>query len=278
VDEGTASVAERAEHLPRDQRKKIIARLRGAERVNRAVAESLDQRQSDRFFLYVHYMDVHDHKLAQRSYAAAVKVVDGSVGDLLDSLEDTGLLEDAFVVLVSDHGEILHEEFPLPAGLHLGNPSFEPVLEIPLIVFPPLVRDTSRTIRTQDLRDLILDIAGYRGSAPADTDPDELFLSEMIWQTYRKGRWKSMQFRRRNDFYAHLKPYEPDKTDSPYLFDLLDDPEEQHDVSALHPEVVAAHGERIRKLGEELAERRVVDQELSAEDARRLRALGYLDE
>ena len=185
------------------------------------------------------------------------------MGQLLATLREMGLLENAVVVFTSDHGERLGEEHLVPGRIsHNGNPSFEEVLQIPLIVAPPRLDDTESLMRTQDIFSLIARIGGVEPELPQDLQPEELYLSEDEYQTYRRGRWKS--FVRRSD-------------GASYLVDLVADPKETRDVSRAHPALVEAHRERISVLSKALATARVVRSELTPEYEGRLRALGYLE-
>ena len=235
--------------------------------MNRAAVTALNRRPRDQFFLYVHYVDVHDYLFQKISYAAAVQSMDEGVGRLLAQLESAKLLEDAVVVLVSDHGEQLGEmhnfpgEHPKSFG-HYGNPSFQEQLRIPLIVAPARFPDPDRFLRSQDLFQLLLEIAGVKREPSHDVEPDELYVGEANYRTYRRGRWKS--FLRRADG-RH------------FLYDLEADPLERSDVGAKFPEVTAAHAERIDQLTRSLAAKAAPQRGLSDDERERLRALGYLD-
>jgi arylsulfatase A-like enzyme len=246
---------------------------RTARKVNHAALKLLEQKSAQPLFLYLHYLDVHDYFLARRSYREAVTEFDAALGSLLDALEERGLVEDALLILTSDHGESLGEVHLMESlamnGVtsHLGNPSFETVLKVPLIISPPIDEDPSRFLRSQDLFDLILDLAKVPSHAPAtqagELEPDELYLSELHYQTYRKGRWKTT--RRRSD--GKL-----------WLLDLEEDPDERRDFAGVHPEILASHARRIEELTAELGTAEGVRAEtLSPEDRKRLRALGYLE-
>jgi arylsulfatase A-like enzyme len=253
------------ERPPDRQSRREEAQLRTGERVNERVLQALAERKSDRFFLYVHYVDPHDYGIRPElhGYADGVRHLDGAVGALLDRLRADGLLENAVVVFTSDHGEQLGAKHALPATpQHFGNPSFEPLLRVPLLVWPATARDPDGLVRTQDLRGLIREIAGLAPEPPQDLQPDEVFLTEQAWQTYRRGRWKSTGSRDGRQA---------------ALFDLQADPGETRDVSAEHPEIVAAHRRRVVELTRSLGTRRGENAKLSSEDAERLRALGYLE-
>jgi len=236
--------------------------------VNRAVDAALGRRPTDRFFLYVHYLDVHDYRFARRSYADAVAVMDQALGRLFGKLEKARLLDGAVVVLTADHGERLGEAHGIPGEVpnstgHYGNPSWQELLRIPLIVAPPVFADTQRFVRTQDLFEFVQQIAGLAPEPRLDTRPDELFVGELFFRTYRRGQWKATV--RRSDGRA-------------FLYDLEADPHEQRDLAEHEPLRVHAFRTRINELSRELAATPSVARELSEPEKARLRALGYLDE
>jgi hypothetical protein len=128
-------------------------------------------------------------------------------------------------------------------------------------VAPARGGDPDRFLRTQDMFGLLLEIAGVRREASHDLEPDEHYVGEARYRTYRKGRWKS--FLRRSDG-RH------------FLYDLEADPLEKSDVAARFPGVTTAHAERIEQLTRSLAASGVPQRELSEAERERLRALGYL--
>jgi arylsulfatase A-like enzyme len=172
------------------------------------------------------------------------------------------------VVLTSDHGERLGEDHAVPGELpenfgHYGNPSWQEMLRVPLIVAPPVFSDTKRLVRTQDFYGLLLEIAGRTAPSSADTRPEELFLGELQFRTYREGRYKTTV--RRSDGQA-------------YLYDLEADPQEQRDLAASNPALTQQHRMRLNELSQALAAEASPHRELSEEEKGRLRALGYLEE
>ena len=166
--------------------------------------------------------------------------------------------------MTSDHGERFNERHALRGESgHMGNPSFQEVLELPLIIAPPIARDPEAFLRTEDLFHVILELAGSGEPAETPLAPDELFLSERGYRTYLRGRYKSVQ--RRADGAIHL-------------FDLSLDAGETRDVAGDHPAVVAEHRRRIREIGDALGSGRAAVQRQSQDDRERLRALGYLEQ
>jgi arylsulfatase A-like enzyme len=232
--------------------------------VNGAAIEALNRRRDDRFFLYVHYMDVHDHGFQSVDYAETVATVDGVVGRLLENLEQAGLLEDAVVIFTADHGERLRESHAIQGRPgHYGNPSFQELLKVPLIIAPPVVEDPAQLLRTQDLFYLIQEIAGLRPGRTQELGPDELFVGERRFRTYVSGRWKSSVRRKDGEH---------------FLFDLAADPGEKRDAADANPEVVADHRLRLSQLSRELGVRSPRGQRgLSELERETLKMLGYLE-
>lgn len=245
------------------------ARIRTAEHVNRDVARALAKRKSDRFFLYVHYIDVHDWILFRISYAESVRRFDSHLGTLIDLLESEDLLEDTALVFTSDHGEMLGPpHLGIGTERHFGNPSFEPLLRVPLFVSPPDALDGSpfdaaELVRSQDVRGIVRWIAGLGGEPAPDLASGELFVTEQFYQTYRRGSWKSNWQRGQERV---------------LLFDLESDPGELEDLSRSRPEILTEHRQRIDQLTRELSMNAKATQDLDEEALDRLRALGYLDE
>lgn len=236
-------------------------------RVNEAVFAALDRRPKDRrLFLYVHYLDVHDYRFQGRSYAKSVEIQDHSIGELLAGFEERALTASTTVVFTSDHGERLGEDhnldFELPNNYgHYGNPSFGELLEVPLIVSPAFFSDLDTVRRTQDVFYLVQEIAGLEPERYDDLAPDELYVGEMSFRTYRKGRWQISL--RRSD-------------GAPFLYDLAGESDEKTNIAqAVQPRVLAFRL-RINAISEALKLAEAPQTELSPEDEARLRALGYL--
>ncbi len=95
-------------------------------------------------------------------YHGEVAWTDSAVGDLLDLLEERGVLDDAVVVITSDHGE----EFFEHAGRGHRQHLFEEVLRVPLLVVPPAsaVADpaslSDAPVSLSDVAPTVLDLAG----------------------------------------------------------------------------------------------------------------------
>jgi arylsulfatase A-like enzyme len=227
------------------------------------VAKALERRPSDHFFLYVHFMDVHDYSLHKIPYEQAVRAADAAIGALLKELETRGLVNDAVFILTSDHGQRLGEEHVVP-GLpgHMGGPSFDTLLKVPLIVAPPVFEETDRFVRSDDVHRLVKALATAPSGESQDLLPGELFVSEFLYVTYRDRRWKSYHNRGTGDV---------------ILIDLEADPKEMVNVRNAHPDIVEKHTARAGELTRTLSAQRAPAGELTEEDLERLRSLGYAE-
>jgi len=69
----------------------------------------------------------------RRDYDEYIALVDSEFARLYGSLEESGLLENTWLVVTSDHGEM----FERGIARHMTQAMFEPVMHIPLVVFEP---------------------------------------------------------------------------------------------------------------------------------------------
>jgi arylsulfatase A-like enzyme len=85
-----------------------------------------------------------DRALVSR-YAAEVRYLDGEVGRLLDGLAERGILEDALVILVADHGETLLDHCDV---YNHGLAVYQSTVHVPLIVRFPDGSGAGRRVAT----------------------------------------------------------------------------------------------------------------------------------
>jgi len=184
-----------------------------------------------------------DYIIAQ--YDGAIAYMDACIQTLLTELESLGILDDTIVVINADHGETLYEHecwFD-----HHGL--YEPTLHVPLIIRYPALVPAGKRVRgyTQhkDLMPTLLELAGIesdiafdgrsllpmiRGEVP--THECEYYLTECTWM--RKHGWRTPQWKL-------IVALEPDFHGKPpvELYNLVQDPGENHNLTDSEPEVVA---------------------------------------
>jgi arylsulfatase A-like enzyme len=143
--------------------------------MNSKATEWFDAHQADRFFLFLHYMDVHDpyfehpyngYGIARvsnqnpdasqaeemhRLYNGEIAYLDENIGHLFDHMKKQGIYDDTMIVLVSDHGE----EFQEHGGWWHGLTLYEEQIHVPFLIKWPKGSATPAASSTDELARLI---------------------------------------------------------------------------------------------------------------------------
>jgi arylsulfatase A-like enzyme len=135
-----------------------------------SAAEFLRNFGHERFFLYLHLMDIHQYVYDDDApafgnsysdfYDMSVNWTDRVIGDFLRQVDEMGLLTNTIVVIGSDHGEAFMEH-----GFegHARN-LYREVAEVPFIIMLPFVLEegieVETTIANIDMWPTILEIVG----------------------------------------------------------------------------------------------------------------------
>jgi arylsulfatase A-like enzyme len=175
-------------------------------------------------------------------YDCGIRYLDGHIARLLDALEAKGVLEDTAIIVTADHGENMGE-----LGIYGEHATADNVTcRIPMIIrWPGKARAGHVAAGLQYNLDLAPTLAELLGTKPSpmwegtsyaaaldgsDAGHDYLVVSQcahVCQRGVRMGPWLYM--RTWHDGY-HLFPRE-------MLFNVVDDPHEQHNMAAEHPEV-----------------------------------------
>ncbi|MGQ9455280.1 MAG: sulfatase family protein [Armatimonadota bacterium] len=183
-----------------------------------------------------------DYIIAQ--YDGALAYMDACIANIIAVVRALGIEEDTLMVFTSDHGETLydHECWFDHHGL------YDCTLHIPLFFYMPgkvpagfRFRDY---VHMKDITPTILELLGIKTDIqfdgrslvplfegkPIEQEP-EYYLTEATWM--RKHGWRTPEWK-----YIHA--LEPDFHFKPRieLYNLLKDPEENHNVAKENPEVV----------------------------------------
>ncbi len=124
----------------------------------------------DRFFLYLHYMDVHQYASDASGptfgtshsdfYDSAVAWVDANVGLVMAELDRLGLASRTLVVITADHGE----EFGEHGGEGHGRTLYHEVMDVPFLIVPPFRLESGVVVETPvasiDIFPTVLDLMG----------------------------------------------------------------------------------------------------------------------
>jgi len=253
-------------------------------------------------------------QIAELFYRADVAYLDGLLGELLDTLEASGLQDETLFVFTADHGEIRIRDnaaFRWTHGMQLAPE----VLNVPLIVSAPGLgivpgRHTGVT-RSIDLFPTILALNGVPGPArpqSVDLAPSLLGRGEVeeptawshtallppdfrekwsgfprLYERFPTGdpgyMWVAA---RRADAFYELRREPGTMSFEPHRYDLASDPEKRTDVfDRERAEDVAMQSEleryRERLIAAYPGERAGTEDIDAEEQERRLRALGYIE-
>lgn len=239
--------------------------------------EFIEKHREAPFFLFFSTHDVHVPRAPHERYAGksgmgprgdVILQLDGSVGQILETLDRLGLAEKTLVIFSSDNGPVLDDGYQDQAvelvGSHRpGGPlrggkysAFEAGTRVPFIVrWPGRVKQGVSDALISQV-DLIASFAALSGiPLPDDAAPDSYdvlpaLLGEssegrdhLVEHSLRgvlslvKGRWKYIE-PGEGPAIAVLTKIETGSIPEPQLYDLLNDPGEQNNLAGEHPEIV----------------------------------------
>ncbi len=234
-----------------------------------------------------------DLKHLDAIYDASIMGSDRFVGELLDGLEERGLLDNSIVVFLADHGEDLYQHH---GYIYHACSVYQSGLEVPLgfvaegLIPPHSV--VSQNVELGDVTPTILDLLGIEPAAeihgvslvPYLVRPDSTGTGKPAFSefgdteihTVVEGDWKLID--NPNDFSIYCLEGAPEghyPVESVELYNLAEDPGEHKNVAADYPERVAELQKLIEKRFSGLS-RRLEEQEVPEDLKEELRALGYV--
>lgn len=176
-------------------------------------------------------------------YAAMVNRMDAAIGRILSSLDRQDLAANTLVIFASDNGGTASAR---PSGLRgIKGSTFEGGIRVPCIVrWPgrlPMGLVSGQVMLTFDLTSSIVHAAGATPSPSRPLDGQDILaeiaggganVDRTVFWRGRRGNstWKAV---RRGDF-KYVVHIVAGRTEVDSLFDLSNDPGEQHDLSASH--------------------------------------------
>ncbi len=177
-----------------------------------------------------------------RRYCEALLSLDESVGRVLDYLEEAGLDESTLVIYMGDNGFMFGEH-----GLIDKRHAYEASWRVPMLAYAPgLVKPGSRireNVQNTDIAPTILEYAGL--SAPAHIEGRSFlpllrgdrvpWRSEIFYEYYWEWNFPHTPttFALRTDRHKYIFYHGVWDTDE--LYDLVDDPDERHNLIGSTP-------------------------------------------
>jgi choline-sulfatase len=270
----------------------------------------LDSYKNDRWFLYLHYMDVHQYLYADTSpvygtnlldfYDASIHWVDRNIAFLMGALQDQNLADKTMVVIMSDHGEGFWEHGQEGHARTL----FKEVQHVPLIIIPPFKIPGGVVVNEQvanvdiwptilDILDLppleraegksLLPLIAAQGSTPPPADKLAALTDRAVFSQLDLSWGKvdapsdSITAIVKGDHRAIVRQTQEAQQ---WLFDRSSDPMELKNVVDEQPEVYADLRSEIQAFLDYEPENAVETREIELDDMalHQLRALGYVVE
>ena len=110
------------------------------EKINPKLINWLEKNHQKKFFLFVHYCDIHLYtkkilgkKYQKENYNKSVKLIDKGIGEIIQKLKELNIMNNSLIIVTADHGENFNEENKLGHGYGITEHEFN----IPCILYKP---------------------------------------------------------------------------------------------------------------------------------------------
>jgi arylsulfatase A-like enzyme len=123
----------------------------------------------------------HQMQRLREAYFASCTFVDHWIGEVLDALEESGQIDNTYIIFTSDHGEMLGDR-----QVFQKFSPYEGSARTPLIVCGPGVAPGSRCSVPVTTWDLAATIADLTGTAPSDENPS--WVGESLFTDLEEDR------------------------------------------------------------------------------------------
>ena len=183
-------------------------------------------------------------RTARRSYDEYVASLDWEFGRLLDAMEQAGTLENSYLVVTSDHGEMFERGEKAHATVLL----YDPIVHIPLLISAPgqqTRRDVYSPTHAVDVLPTLLHLAGKPVPSRAegkllpglggteDMERSIFTLDAKNSPAFQPLKRATVAMQKGNYKLIYYTGYEPEDTFE--LYDLDADPEELEDLYPAQP-------------------------------------------
>ncbi len=273
-----------------------------AERVTASAVKWLEESRDKKFFLFLNYFDPHSPYRPPKAFAKAflldiikrdfkkdplevkkalydteIRYMDSYVGQFLQKLKALDLYDESFIIVTSDHGELLGEHSKFYHGLSL----YQEEIHIPLLLkYPNMEVSPSQTdtpVQLVDVFSMILERLGIRapdsiqGNVPSKIEHPILSEVYPLVADSSEGDWRAIF---KGDYKFIWR-----STGHHLLFNLKNDPDEAHNLFEEEPKLVTHMSSEltqyIAKLPEPGPAAPVGVLDKDTKDA--LKSLGYVD-
>ena len=198
------------------------------------------------------YRMSEDQKMdSKRAYYACITQIDYTLGLLFARMREMGLLENTWIIFTSDHGDMMGDH-----GLFAKSVFFEGSAHVPMIIRPPTAswkagplqgRQCDTLVTLADIMPTILNIAGIEIKNKDNKDIaidgqnimdfiDIAILTEPTEERIFYGMSADTYFAVMKDGYKYLWARQGN---GELLFNIAEDPMEQHNLTLIKPDLAA---------------------------------------
>lgn len=117
------------------------------------------------------HMSAAQNRVMKSYYYSKVSLIDDAIGMVLNALEDTGALDNTWIIFSADHGEMLGDH-----GLIAKKTFYDGALKVPLVVRPPSGIDGWVSEGLTDHLDIAATMMTVAGAAPVEQSPGRSLL------------------------------------------------------------------------------------------------------
>jgi choline-sulfatase len=247
---------------------------RNAEAVLRAATEWLSTHSDRTFFVFIHLYDLHQPYPG--GYNAQVSYVDEQLGRFQQFLADKGLAQKTLLVLTSDHGESLGEHREDTHGYFI----YQSTLRTPLLIHWPATMGlhAARVEEPASLVDVAPTILQSLGiAAPPQFQGRSLLKPDSDREVYSESLYARDHFGCAPLRSIRVGAYKYILSPKPELYDLSQDPAEQHNLYDRQKSQAHSLQERLQALESRYApQQKPAPLNVSPEVLSRIKSLGYL--
>jgi len=182
-------------------------------------------------------------------YDGAIRYLDYRIGEFVDILSERGILDNTYLVITADHGEMFGEK-----GLTSHEFSlYDTLLRVPLIIRPPGGTESEEIHDRVSLVDLFNTVLDMAGAGPVERDHSQSLLSDEYGHEYtfaeignKELTWLEEQYEEFESPAEQAGPLQSirddtfklitDRDDHLEMYRWREDPQECDDVSEEYPE------------------------------------------
>jgi arylsulfatase A-like enzyme len=192
----------------------------------------------------------------RRNYDEYIAYVDAEFGRLYDHLDRSGILENTYVIVTSDHGQL----FERGIHGHLTSTLYDPVIHIPLLISRPGKKERQDVFEPTSCVDLLPTLLHLAGKTVPDwcegdllptfgkmsSDPDRMIFAVEAKSNPKMGPLEKYTIAMIESRYKLISYFGYGSRREAYeLYDLHNDPEERQDLFETKQRVAAELKEKL---------------------------------